>query len=318
MNYKEAIKILELQDTFGENEIRRAYYKKALKYHPDRYKDDNGYQFKQVHEAYDFLQTRYNRDAVTHDNIDNVSTNVQYNTMEHFKMSNATSYVNLITQYIQQIMKKINYDDVFLESIFKIAFNDCKKISISLFKKLSREKAEKMYEFLSQHKEILHIEEDLMIELSKILVAWHKSDNLVILNPDIDNLLNDEIYKLTFNDNTYFIPLWHPEIIYDENDETNADIIVKMMPDLSNNITIDELNNIHIEWDENIVDILQDEKLTVNIGKKKFEIPSNEIKVSIIQVIKIPNKGILNADSNDLYNTKNRGHIYVHLTLHTV
>ena len=39
MDFKKAIKILELDDNFTEDNLRKAYYKKALRWHPDKNKD---------------------------------------------------------------------------------------------------------------------------------------------------------------------------------------------------------------------------------------------------------------------------------------
>ena len=36
MDYKKACKLLELKHKFNEQELKKAYYKKALQYHPDK------------------------------------------------------------------------------------------------------------------------------------------------------------------------------------------------------------------------------------------------------------------------------------------
>ena len=42
MNFKKAITILNLSSNFTERELKTAYYKNALKYHPDKNKGGRG------------------------------------------------------------------------------------------------------------------------------------------------------------------------------------------------------------------------------------------------------------------------------------
>ena len=55
MDFNEAILVLELvYRTFTMNELKKAYYKAALKHHPDR-DSGNTEQFQRIGEAYNFL-----------------------------------------------------------------------------------------------------------------------------------------------------------------------------------------------------------------------------------------------------------------------
>ena len=67
MDFKKAIKILELDDNFTEDNLRKAYYKKALRWHPDKNKDGAATaRFMEIGEAYTFLQKHK---KVTFENI---------------------------------------------------------------------------------------------------------------------------------------------------------------------------------------------------------------------------------------------------------
>lgn len=53
---KDYYKILGIQSGANEDEIKKAYRKMALKYHPDKNKDPNAEEkFKEIAEAYDVL-----------------------------------------------------------------------------------------------------------------------------------------------------------------------------------------------------------------------------------------------------------------------
>ena len=72
-----------------------------------------------------------------------------------------------------------------------------------------------------------------------------KNDIVIIINPTIENIMNNELYKLEYNNENYYVPLWHDEISYDIS-ETEY-LIVKCKPELPENIFIDHNNDVHIK-----------------------------------------------------------------------
>ena len=55
MDYNKACKLLELKGKFDESQLKKAYYKKALQYHPDK-NSKTEEKFKEIGSAYEFLQ----------------------------------------------------------------------------------------------------------------------------------------------------------------------------------------------------------------------------------------------------------------------
>lgn len=91
-------------------------------------------------------------------------------------------------------------------------------------------------------------------------------DQIYILNPTIDKLLNNDVFLLNHLNETFYIPLWHEELKYKLK---NYNLIVKIKPILDDHIQIDENNNIHVYLSK--IDNTKPE-ISFSIGKKKFNI----------------------------------------------
>tara|TARA_Y100000591_G_C21752017_1_gene655261 strand:- start:98 stop:982 length:885 start_codon:yes stop_codon:yes gene_type:complete len=293
MDFNTAVEILGIGNKFTDRELKKAYYKNAIKYHPDK----NGgcaeasEKFKKIKKAYDFLSNESN----IQENIDDMS------------------YSSIIKKCIYFVMPDFQWDEMFLDSTIQTVLKDCKKASMKLFEQLSKDKAFEVYVFLSKHKDILNLEDNMLNDMLDIIKNKTKHDNIVILNPDINDLLNDKIYKLEVGESIFYVPLWHNEIIYD--DISGNDLIIRNIPELDENVYIDNKNHVHIEVDKNICDLFKEGKLNINLGDKVYDIPGKNISILKTQTIVLNNSGILLADHDNLYNVEKRGDIYIHLSI---
>ena len=68
--------------------------------------------------------------------------------------------------------------------------------------------------------------DDLFLKMKRILQEKMENDNIIILTPDINDLLEDNIYKLEIVNETLYIPLWHHELYFDI---SNSDLIHSMI-----------------------------------------------------------------------------------------
>ena len=78
---------------------------------------------------------------------------------------------------------------------------------------------------------ILILSQGRLMEFKKVKQEKMKNNNIILLNPSLNDLFQDNIYKLEINEETHYIPLWHDEVIIDK-------MIIKNIPDISENITI--------------------------------------------------------------------------------
>ena len=138
--------------------------------------------------------------------------------------------------------------------------------------------------------------------------------NIYILNPSLDDLLNQNVYKLQHNTKEYLIPLWQSELEYDNSGST---LIVKCVPDLPDHIEIDEDNNIHISLRFSLFDKIQqhNNKIEISLGSKNFEVSLEDLQIKKYQTKKFVNSGIPKFVENDIYSVNNISDVNVHFEI---
>lgn len=317
MNFQSAIKILELSSSFSLVELKKNYYKLCLKWHPDKNKTNScaTLKFQEISEAYLFLK-EYIETHETHsseeERMNENNFNFNSNSDIDSDLPNIDNFDSILNKFMDTLLgKKINKGTII--SIIEKLTNNCNKISIKLFENMDKDTSLEIFSYLKQYNDIMHISEESLNDIYNIINDKFKNDEIIKLHPTIDNLLNDEIYKLEYNHVTYFIPLWHHQLSYDVS--LNNQLIVYINPILDSHINIDNNNNIHINLNSKINGLLNQGNILFNIGEKVFEISCCHLKIIQTQDYILKNKGILNINVNDIYNNSNRSDIIVHLTL---
>ena len=291
MNFKKAIKILELSEPYTDRELKKAYFKQALKYHPDKNKEaDAKARFQDIGEAYGFLRK-------------NGKDHIDYTKL---------SFREMLEKCLHFMQVESNWETLFVQTTLHSLLLDYKKISIKVFETMRKERILEVYDFFVKYKDIFSISEEWLADMRDMIKKKMKGDNIIILNPNLEDMLNDKIYRLELEGEIYYVPLWHNELCYDA---SGRDIIIKCIPELDKNITMDNDNNLYYIVNHSIKELLNHKKMVVTIGNKVFEIPSNELKITPRQFYTLYEKGILCINAEDIYNSEKRGHIYIDIHL---
>jgi curved DNA-binding protein CbpA len=307
MNYKIAFDILEIdmsEKRYSEINLeclKKQYHKLALQNHPDKNGNtqESKEKFQKINEAYDYLK----RDSIFEDSEKN--------------NANSTMYGDILHSFLSEIFEG-DYNNKFYEIIKDIIF---KKIPIKLFEELNKETALNIYNFLSKYKNVFHINQKTLDKL--IAIVSKKYEDVMEyykLNPSIDDLFENNVYKLYVNEQLCLVPLWHNELYFEGTEINNSrEIIVSCEPELPTNIKIDENNNLHVKINFNSMTIpnliKNNEQFTFNIGKKELSIPIDKLYMKVNQYYRIKNEGLSKVNENDIYDISEKSDIIVNITM---
>ena len=308
MNYKTAFEILEIDmsekkySDINLEYLKKQYHKLALQNHPDKNGNtkDSKEKFQAINEAYEYLKREIN-----------------FKENDEKTSSTSTVYVDILQSFLSEIFAG-KYNDKFYEIVKKIIV---KKIPNKLFKDLDKEMAFDVYNFLSKHKNILHISQELLDNLIEIVQKKYEDVmEYYKLNPSIDDLLENNVYKLYINEQLFLVPLWHNELYFEGSESNNfKEIVVSCEPELSENIKIDDNNNlvIKIKFILNEIPnlITNDGKICFNIGKKDFYVPVNKLCMKKNQYYRIKNEGLSKINEDDIYDVSTKSDIIVNIEL---
>jgi curved DNA-binding protein CbpA len=310
MDYKIAFEILEIDITKTNYKditiefIKKKYHKLALKNHPDKNGNtlESNEKFKQINEAYDYLKRE-----IKNINPDDLN--------EENNETTSSLYYDILQLFMKEILNG-KYNELFLNIVQDIVIG-CKKISLKLFDDLDKENSINIYIFLSKYKNILHLSQDILDEIKQIVIQKYDNVEIYKLNPNINDLLNNNLYKLYVNNELFLVPLWYNEVYFDS---SGNEIIVLCDPELPEYINIDDDNNIYIEKKINLQTdlpnlILNNSSINIIIGDKIFYILISELLIKREQYYRIKNQGLTKINEEDIYNVSEKADIIVKIIM---
>jgi hypothetical protein len=319
MDIKKALDILEIETTqIDYKYLKKKYYKLALRYHPDKNTGslESCEKFKKINEAYHYLCKELNIIDEDVETTEPSSPSSRSSTHTYSTSPDtSTIYINLLDMFMKGVFEG-KYNDIIFKIIQDIV-TGCQNITVKLFEDLDKDTCLKIYSFLVNYKNVLHLNENILTSVREIV--QQKYSNVVIykLNPSLNDLIHGNIFKLNVLEEICYVPLWITESYFEIGD---CEVITICEPELIENITMDEYNNLYVERKisikEELYDLIENNlDIPITIGEKVFEIPTHELKLQKEQVYIIKNKGILKTDELELTANLKKADIIVTIKL---
>lgn len=297
MNFQKACEIFDLNESIEINakELKQRYKIYALKYHPDKNKSPNATEkFQELNSAYEYLRKHYKQNTDSH---------------EMFGVN--MTYSNILFTFLKTVIpidKDTDIINVIIQKISKV----CESKSIDFLEKLDKEILIKIFKIIKKNKEIFNISDEYIHLIEAVITNKTKNDEMIIINPSLDDLLNNNLYRLTINNDTYIIPLWHHELMYDNND---INIYIKCNPILPDDIDLDDNNNIHIYRTLKINELWGKDVFEINVYNRKYTIETKKLSLLPNQIVHIPNAGISRINTKDMLDISNLSTVIFHIQL---
>jgi uncharacterized protein YaaR (DUF327 family) len=282
MTEREAQKVLDLNEIYESTDVKKAYYRLALRYHPDKNKTEEAKQkFQEICQAYEILQ-------------------------KEEKQENITDYFELLRTFLQYFI-----DESIVSIVMNKLANVCEKKGMDLLKRLQPSVLKKILEIIKKFEEVLHFSNEFKEEVEKI-----NNDERWIIHPSLEDLFGEKVFRLVIKDNTYWVPVWHHHLVFDG---PEGDIYVECFPILlgkEDEVSIDEYNHLHVKIVKTREEIWETENIQFQLGGKTFSVPRDKLVIKEHQVYRIPKEGIPLIQFRDrMYDVSHRGDVFVYITI---
>jgi hypothetical protein len=315
MNHQDAFDALEIDFSETKYEevtmtfLTKQYRKMALKYHPDKNgnTEESTERFKRVNTAYHYLK----RELGVEEEDDMSANNEDQENEQNFV------YMTVLKNFVRSVFEnKGVIGDIIMKIVHDILVTG-KQISLRLFEDVDKDTVLNIYNFLSTYRNTLHFPKELLDSMRQIVLDKYDSVEIYKLNPSINDLMDNNLYKLYIDEQLYLVPLWHSECYFDCCN--GSEVIVICEPELPDCMHIDDDNNLYVEteisaWSVFPEMVLNNVDICIQIGNRPFVVPLAELRMKREQSYKFKKQGITKV-KKDIYDVSDKSDIIVRITL---
>ena len=279
--------------------VKKKYREQALRWHPDKNPAPNATEeFQKIQSAYQILANSEGHVFEIESYKTMLSNFLRENLPEGFDSENMVYVLEIIVKKLKRI---------------------CEKNAMVFFENMNIDLFTRIYSILLSYKEIFYLSDAFLDELRQVLdkkildmKETEAGTEVIIVHPTIDDVFENNLYKVVRGGHTFLVPLWHHELIYDM---SGMDLCVKCMPILPDGISIDENNHIEIDITWKISEIWEQKNLFIYIGRNTFYILREQLVLKECQTVRLYGCGISKINTRDIYDISKKGDIIIHIRL---
>ena len=228
----------------------------------------------------------------------------------------SSTYARVASDFFEMIYNDEQFQRRIFHPLLMRVVGSCEEKALAMFRKMEKTKARKLYDILILYQDTLHLSADTLAKIRQIIEAQTLSEaldveDIVVLNPDIDDLLNQSVYKLKRGDSeTLFVPLWHRELEYDG-------VFVDCVPTLPDNIWLDVLNNIHVKCGFKVGDLWDKDGVDIQVGTRVYNLDVGLLRLVSKQTVRVDGdgQGIPVPNEADIFNVSRLSSVYAHVEI---
>jgi hypothetical protein len=191
----------------------------------------------------------------------------------------------------------------------KIEHNDLKKY-IELFMYLLHDKDLRSYLYGKCLIIINNLKKHIHERFTKNLS--NNKNEIIELNPSLNDVLINNLYKYNYDQTFFLIPLWHNEVHFEYEGKV---IIFECNPNLPKNYYIDDDNTLHVVLEYDINSMIYEDYINIMVNNTEFKIPVKNLLIRKYQTYTVKEAGLSRINITDIYDTNIKKDIIFHINL---